>query len=266
MSKIIKLIIAIIVVLLLCVGGFVYYNSNYKTSTQTKPDLTQASNNINKSKDSTNDNKNSQKDEQKKTEETSTQTNSKPLNDNSIANNNASNKVQATPVSANKASNTNTNTNGNNSVNTSNTANNTNSNNSTPNSSNNSTSNGNNSAELASLKTQCENAFSSIENQVNQINNEPSTNSYQATEQQNHIYNLWNNQLNYMYEKLETILPHSTFETLNNSEVNWINYKTNESSKYSDVAGSGGAAMRYYYKDAQLTKERCYYLYNNYIK
>ena len=264
MSKIIKLIISIIVVLLLCVGGFVYYNSNYKTSTQTKPDLTQASNNINKSKDSTNDNKKDKKDEQKKTEETSKQTNSKPLNDTSISNNNASNKVQAAPVSANKASSTNTN--GNNSVNTSNTANNSNNNNSTPNSSNNSTSNGNNSAELASLKTQCENAFSSIENQVNQINNEPSTNSYQATEQQNHIYNLWNNQLNYMYEKLETILPHSTFETLNNSEVNWINYKTNESSKYSDVAGSSGAAMRYYYKDAQLTKERCYYLYNNYIK
>ena len=266
MAKIIKLIIAIIVVLLLCVGGFVYYNSNYKTSTQTKPDLTQASNNISKSKDSTNDNKKDKKDEQKKTEETSKQTNSKPLNDTSISNNNASNKVQAAPVIANKASNTNSNsTNSNNSVNT-NTVNTTNSNNTTPSSSNNSTSNVNNLAELASLKTQCESAFSSIENQVNQINNEPNTDSYQVTEQQNHIYNLWNNQLNYMYEKLETILPHSTFENLNNSEVNWINYKTNESSKYSDVAGSGGAAMRYYYKDAQLTKERCYYLYNNYIK
>lgn len=265
MAKIIKLIIAIIVVLLLCVGGFVYYNSNYKTSTQTKPDLNQASNNINKSKDSTNDNKKDKKDEQKKTEKASTQTNSKPLTDNSISNNNASNKVQAAPVSANKASNTNSNsTNSNNSVNT-NTVNN-NKNNKNPNSSNNSTSNANNSAELSSLKTQCESAFSSIENQVNQINNEPSTNSYQATEQQNHIYNLWNNQLNYMYEKLETILPHSTFETLNNSEVNWINYKTNESSKYSDVDEEGAGAMRYYYKDAQLTKERCYYLYNNYIK
>ncbi len=264
MAKIIKLIIAIIVVLLLCVGGFVYYNSNKPMSTQANSDLNNTSTNVDKSKSSTNDNKNKKENDNKKAIETKAQENSKTLTNNDVANNNASNKVQEAPANTSQVS-TNNNSNSNNSnysVTTTNASNNSSNNNGN----NNTNSNNNNKAELSSLKTQCESAFSSIENQVNQINNEPSTNSYQATEQQNHIYNLWNNQLNYMYEKLETILPHSTFETLNNSEVNWINYKTNESSKYSDVDEEGAGAMRYYYKDAQLTKERCYYLYNNYIK
>lgn len=261
MTKIIKLIIGIIVVLLLCVGGFTYYNSTKQTSTQSNPNINPTNTNLDKSKDSTDNNKDKKDIDSKKATETTTATvKTDSTASTSNTNNNASKKVQEAPVSTKNNSNVNTSN-----YNNANTSSNTHSTVATQ--TNNKTSNNDyDKSELASLKTQCTNAFANIENEVNQINNQPNSDSYQITAQQNHIYNLWNNQLNYMYQRLEAILPHSTFESLNNSEVSWINYKINESSKFSDAGGSGGGAMRYYYKDAQLTKERCYYLYNNYIK
>ena len=76
--------------------------------------------------------------------------------------------------------------------------------------------------------------------------------------------NMWNGELNKIMNKLSTTLPSSQAANLQNEEFQWIQNRNNEVQNTSNGGGSIAPILGAQ-KEAQLTKERCYYLVNNYM-
>ncbi|WP_297638680.1 lysozyme inhibitor LprI family protein [uncultured Clostridium sp.] len=82
------------------------------------------------------------------------------------------------------------------------------------------------------------------------------------------LYNTWDTELNKIWGILENNLPASKMQALRENEVQWINtkapympaYKAAASGDYSQIQSvQAGQTL------AQMTKDRCYYLVNNYM-
>ncbi|MDO5516479.1 MAG: lysozyme inhibitor LprI family protein [Clostridium sp.] len=79
-------------------------------------------------------------------------------------------------------------------------------------------------------------------------------------------YRRWDDVLNEIYSVLKGQLSSSAMSSLEGEELDWIKYKENEAKRCSDAFRGGSAeSLVYTSKLAELTKERCYYLVNNYM-
>lgn len=79
-------------------------------------------------------------------------------------------------------------------------------------------------------------------------------------------YRRWDDVLNEIYSVLKGQLSDSTMSSLQKEEVDWINYKESEAQRCADAFKGGSAESLVYTSTlAKLTKERCYYLVNNYM-
>lgn len=127
--------------------------------------------------------------------------------------------------------------------------------------------NKNNINDIIKLRSECYNNFNLIYRKTAEINNEYDGNpdNNQLNNECLQVYDLWNQQLNYIYERLETILPNEDFLKLKDDETNWNNNKKSKAKEYAQASGTTtNYKMIYYTKLTELTRDRCYYLLNNY--
>lgn len=169
------------------------------------------------------------------------------------SNNTVPNKSNAVPVNTTKA------INNNHSDNTNNTKVN-NSNNNNVNNTNNKTTN---TSKTQNLQSYYLNQLTGITEQINAM---PTKNDddVQLLQNAGTQCNLWNAELNKIMNKLSTTLPSSEASTLQNEEFQWIQNRNNEVQNTSNSGGSIAPILGAQ-KEAQLTKDRCYYLVNNYM-
>ncbi|MGL5417797.1 MAG: lysozyme inhibitor LprI family protein [Clostridium sp.] len=73
------------------------------------------------------------------------------------------------------------------------------------------------------------------------------------------LYQMWNKELNKIWGVLRDKLPQSEMASLTKNEQNWIQQKSKYDAGYN--SGNEEATKALY----QMTKERCYYLVNNYM-
>ncbi|WP_294403729.1 lysozyme inhibitor LprI family protein [uncultured Clostridium sp.] len=80
-------------------------------------------------------------------------------------------------------------------------------------------------------------------------------------------YRRWDDVLNEIYSELKGQLSYTEMNSLEKEELQWIKYKENEADRCASAFRGGTAeGLAYTSKLAELTKERCYYLVNNYMK
>lgn len=80
-------------------------------------------------------------------------------------------------------------------------------------------------------------------------------------------YRRWDDVLNEIYSVLKGQLPYTEMNSLEKEELQWIKYKENEADSCASAFRGGTAeGLVYTSKLAELTKDRCYYLVNNYMK
>lgn len=80
-------------------------------------------------------------------------------------------------------------------------------------------------------------------------------------------YRRWDNILNEIYSVLKGQLSHTEMEKLEKEELQWIKYKEDEADRCASAFKGGTAeGLVYTSKLAELTKDRCYYLVNNYME
>ena len=111
------------------------------------------------------------------------------------------------------------------------------------------------------------NELSKINEKANAlINGNIDDTQYEINQSSVQVYNLWNNELNKIYSNLKTTLTSEEMLKLQKEEINWIIYKEKIIKKDS-VNYEGGSVYdsALNIKLANLTKERCYYLVNNYM-
>lgn len=117
------------------------------------------------------------------------------------------------------------------------------------------------------IKANYLNELSSIDEQANNLLNGNADNTqYEIDKSSYEVYNLWNNELNKIYSNLKTTLTTEKMAKLQSEEINWIIYKEQVAKKASTGYEGGsiyGSVINL--KLANLTKERCYYLINNYM-
>ncbi|WP_055069200.1 lysozyme inhibitor LprI family protein [Clostridium massiliamazoniense] len=292
MKAIKGIVIAIIVIIVIAIIGFLTLNkksldTNSVVSKATNSPVAQGvantpadSNNIVSPKEKTTTAKEDTTIDKPKANESTNST--KALNDsNSIKDNKtttsstAEHKENNTTKNSNIANNTNTNNTTNNTVpsknnavpvNTTKAINN-NTNNTKVNDNNNNVNNTNNkttnTSETQNLQSYYLNQLTGITEQINAM---PTKNDDDAQLLQNAgtQCNLWNAELNKIMNKLSTTLPSSEASTLQNEEFQWIQNRNNEVQNTSNSGGSIAPILGAQ-KEAQLTKERCYYLVNNYM-
>lgn len=292
MKAIKGIVIAIIVIIVIAIIGFLTLNkksldTNSVVSKATNSPVAQGvantpadSNNIVSPKEKTTTAKEDTTIDKPKANESTNST--KALNDsNSIKDNKtttsstAEHKENNTTKNSNIANNTNTNNTTNNTVpsknnavpvNTTKAINN-NTNNTKVNDNNNNVNNTNNkttnTSETQNLQSYYLNQLTGITEQINAM---PTKNDDDAQLLQNAgtQCNLWNAELNKIMNKLSTTLPSSEASTLQNEEFQWIQNRNNEVQNTSN-SGDSIAPILGAQKEAQLTKERCYYLVNNYM-
>ena len=77
-------------------------------------------------------------------------------------------------------------------------------------------------------------------------------------------YNLYNNELNNIYQLIRENTPASKFNTIKENEVTWINQKNQ---KFNEIAKNGGSIVELddLTVATKITKERCLYLINTYM-
>lgn len=121
--------------------------------------------------------------------------------------------------------------------------------------------------EISTIKTNYLNELSSINKEANNlITGNADDTQYEISESSYEVYNLWNNELNKIYSSLKTTLTSEQMTKLQSEEINWIVYKeqiAKEDSK--EYTGGSIYSSEVNLKLANLTKERCYYLVNNYM-
>lgn len=76
--------------------------------------------------------------------------------------------------------------------------------------------------------------------------------------------NSWNSEMNVITTKLSEVLPKSQYATLAKAQYNWMTQRNGTVQVLSDAGGSISPILAAQ-KEAQLTKDRCYYLVNNYM-
>ena len=77
----------------------------------------------------------------------------------------------------------------------------------------------------------------------------------------------WDNLLNEIYGVLKEQLSSNEMDELRNKQREWISYRDNEADKAAkEFEGGTWAPVAYNGAIADLTRERCYYLVNNYMK
>lgn len=131
----------------------------------------------------------------------------------------------------------------------------------------NSISNSNLEIQVSAIKRNYLNELNEINEKANVlINGNINDTQYQINQSSVQVYNLWNNQLNKIYSSLKTTLTSEEMLKLQKEEINWIIYKEKIIKKDS-VNYEGGSVYdsALNIKLANLTKERCYYLVNNYM-
>lgn len=80
-------------------------------------------------------------------------------------------------------------------------------------------------------------------------------------------YRRWDDVLNEIYSVLKGQLSYIEMNSLEKEELQWIKYKENEADRCASAFRGGTAeGLVYTSKLAELTKDRCYYLVNNYMK
>ena len=122
--------------------------------------------------------------------------------------------------------------------------------------------------QVSAMKRNYLNELNKINEKANVlINGNIDDTQYEINQSSVQAYNLWNNELNKIYSNLKTTLTSEEMLKLQKEEINWIIYKEKIIKKDS-VNYEGGSVYdsALNIKLANLTKERCYYLYNNYIK
>lgn len=292
MKAIKGIVIAIIVIIVIAIIGFLTLNkksldTNSVVSKATNSPVAQGvantpadSNNIVSPKEKTTTAKEDTTIDKPKANESTNST--KALND---SNSTKDNKTTSSSAAEHKENNTTKNSNIANNTNTNNTTNNTvpsknnavpvnttkainnNTNNTKVNDNNNNVNNTNNkttnTSETQNLQSYYLNQLTGITEQINAM---PTKNDDDAQLLQNAgtQCNLWNAELNKIMNKLSTTLPSSEASTLQNEEFQWIQNRNNEVQNTSNSGGSIAPILGAQ-KEAQLTKERCYYLVNNYM-
>lgn len=131
----------------------------------------------------------------------------------------------------------------------------------------NSISNPNLETQVSAMKRSYLNELSKINEKANAlINGNIDDTQYEINQSSVQVYNLWNNELNKIYSNLKTTLTSEEMLKLQKEEINWIIYKEKIIKKDS-VNYEGGSVYDsgLNIKLANLTKERCYYLVNNYM-
>lgn len=131
----------------------------------------------------------------------------------------------------------------------------------------NSISNPNLETQVSAMKRNYLNELSKINEKANAlINGNIDDTQYEINQSSVQAYNLWNNELNKIYSNLKTTLTSEEMLKLQKEEINWIIYKEKIIKKDS-VNYEGGSVYdsALNIKLANLTKERCYYLVNNYM-
>lgn len=125
--------------------------------------------------------------------------------------------------------------------------------------------------DLNTLRNDSYKQFNSIYRKTAEINNEYDGNpdKAQLNNECLQVYDLWNSQLNSIYGRLETILPNEEFLRLKAKESDWNNTKGSVATSYAQSSSgndNSNYTMMYYTKLTELTRERCYYLLNNYTE
>ena len=131
----------------------------------------------------------------------------------------------------------------------------------------NSISNPNLETQVSAMKRNYLNELNKINEKANVlINGNIDDTQYEINQSSVQAYNLWNNELNKIYSNLKTTLTSEEMLKLQKEEINWIIYKEKIIKKDS-VNYEGGSVYdsALNIKLANLTKERCYYLVNNYM-
>ena len=174
-----------------------------------------------------------------------TKANNSTSNNNNDNSNNVSSKNTNLPVSTNKTANNNSN---NTEIN------------STPSRINNKSTNTSNSQ---NLQTYYLNQLTQVTEQINAMSTKNDDDA-QLLQNYGTQCNMWNGELNKIMNKLSTTLPSLQAANLQNEEFQWIQNRNNEVQNTSNSGGSIAPILGAQ-KEAQLTKERCYYLVNNYM-
>lgn len=79
-------------------------------------------------------------------------------------------------------------------------------------------------------------------------------------------YRRWDDSLNEIYSVIKNKLNYNEMKKLEKEELEWINYKENNAKKCADEFKGGTAeSLIYTSRLAELTKERCYYLVNEFM-
>ena len=123
-----------------------------------------------------------------------------------------------------------------------------------------------NSISNPNLETQVSAMKRSYLNELSKINEKANDTQYEINQSSVQVYNLWNNELNKIYSNLKTTLTSEEMLKLQKEEINWIIYKEKIIKKDSvNYEGESVYDSALNIKLANLTKERCYYLVNNYM-
>lgn len=122
-------------------------------------------------------------------------------------------------------------------------------------------------SQISTMKENYLNELGAINEKANNlINGNANDTQYKIDESSVQVYNLWNDELNKIYSSLKSTLTTEEMAKLQSEEINWISYKEQvakeDSTGYEDGSLYSSVVNL---KLANLTKERCYYLVNNYM-
>ena len=87
----------------------------------------------------------------------------------------------------------------------------------------------------------------------------------QMAEENNQIYNLWNNELNKLYSNIEENLTPQELSFMKNQESEWNNYREDIINKMWGESLGSMKGLLIWGKNASITQERCYYLFFYYL-
>ncbi len=121
-----------------------------------------------------------------------------------------------------------------------------------------------NQATLSALAPQYLNEFANIIAQSAAIGIKGYTDS-QMAEENNQIYNLWNNELNKLYSNIEENLTPQELSFMKNQESEWNNYREDIINKMWGESLGSMKGLLIWGKNASITQERCYYLFFYYL-
>lgn len=118
-----------------------------------------------------------------------------------------------------------------------------------------------------SQKDYYHNKFEAIDNEISELNNKYNTEDLsEVNEMEKEKLKKWDDALNDIYNDIKNQIPEEEKNKLEKEELNWISDKDNEANNERMLADDEmTASVKYNSKLATLTRERCYYLLNNYM-